>query len=93
VPVEISVIAIGDGMVNEPCWEIQVGAFAKQENVERSSTSLIGMGYQIRRAPAGGGLVRVRITGISGRSTAIKKAESLAARFPGAVAVPCGGGW
>ncbi len=93
IPVRLEVRALGDGMPDEPCWEVQVGAFAHEENAGRARTNLAGKGFSVRFAPAGGGLTRVRATGIEGKARALDVARSLAAEFPGAVAVPCGGGW
>jgi rare lipoprotein A (peptidoglycan hydrolase) len=93
VPVRLEVRQLGDGMPDEPCWEVQVGAFAREENATRARTALEGKGYSVRFAPAGGGLTRVRATGIEGKAMALGVARSLATEFPGAVAVPCGGGW
>ncbi len=93
VPVRLEIRSFGDGMPNEPCWEVQVGAFARKENAARARSTLEGRGYPVRLAPAGGGLTRVRATGITGKPKALAVAQSLAADFPGAVAVPCGGGW
>jgi rare lipoprotein A len=93
IPVRLEVVSLGDGMPDEPCWEVQVGAFARQENAQRARANLEGMGLTVRLAPAGGGLTRVRATGFAGRRKAVERAASLAAAYPGAVAVPCGGGW
>jgi peptidoglycan lytic transglycosylase len=93
IPVRLEVRALGDGMPDEPCWEVQVGAFAREENAQRARANLEGKGYSVRFAPAGGGLTRVRATGIEGKPKALGIARSLAADYPGAVAVPCGGGW
>jgi rare lipoprotein A len=93
IPVRIEVVREGDGMPDAPCWEVQVGAFAREENVERAERTLNAMGYQVRRAPAGGGLTRVRVTALRGRSRAGEVAYALQATYAGAVAVPCGGGW
>jgi rare lipoprotein A len=93
IPVRLEVRQLGDGMPDEPCWEVQVGAFARKENAVRARATLEGKGFSVRFAPAGGGLTRVRATGIEGKPRALRAAQSLAAEFPGAVAVPCGGGW
>jgi rare lipoprotein A len=93
VPVRLEVRELGDGMPDEPCWEVQVGAFGHEENATRAGTNLEGKGFSVRFAPAGGGLTRVRATGIEGKATALSVARSLAVEYPGAVAVPCGGGW
>ena len=93
VPVRLEVRQLGDGMPDEPCWEVQVGAFAREDNAQRARANLEGKGYSVRFAPAGGGLTRVRATGIEGKPKALAVARSLAADYPGAVAVPCGGGW
>ena len=84
---------MGDGMPNEPCWEVQVGAFARPENAERARSLLLARGYAPIFAPAGGGLTRVRATSFHGRQQAVEAATHLAGEYPGAVAVPCGGGW
>ena len=93
IPVRLEVRRIGDGMPDEPCWEVQVGAFSRQENAQRARANLEARGLAVRFAPAGGGLTRVRATGLAGRDKALELAISLAAAYPGAVAVPCGGGW
>lgn len=93
IPVRLEVRTLGDGMPDEPCWEVQVGAFAREENAIRARAALEGKGFSVRFAPAGGGLTRVRATGLEGRKKALGIAQSLAVEFPGAVAVPCGGGW
>ncbi len=93
IPVRIEVRSVGDGMPDEPCWEVQVGAFARPENFERARSTLRGKGFDVRFAPASGGLTRVRATGLAGRAKALAAASSLSTEFPGAVAVPCGGGW
>ena len=93
IPVRLELLQLGDGMPDEPCWEVQVGAFARTENAERARARLEGRRLTTRFAPAGGGLTRVRATGIRGKASAEELAHSLAADFPGAVAVPCGGGW
>ncbi len=93
IPVRLEVRALGDGMPDEPCWEVQVGAFAREENAARARGTLERRGYSARFAPAGGGLTRVRATGIHGKPAALAAAKTLSADFPGAVAVPCGGGW
>jgi rare lipoprotein A len=93
IPVRLEVRTLGDGMPDEPCWEVQVGAFAREENAVRARATLEGKGFLARFAPAGGGLTRVRATGLEGRKKALGIAQSLAVEYPGAVAVPCGGGW
>ena len=93
IPVRLEVERVGDGMVDDPCWEVQVGAFARAENAARARANLERRGLAVRLAPAGGGLTRVRATGLAGRRKALDLAASLAAAYPGAVAVPCGGGW
>ena len=30
IPVRLEIVRLGDGMPDEPCWEVQVGAFAQQ---------------------------------------------------------------
>ncbi len=93
IPVRLEVRSVGDGMPDEPCWEVQVGAFAQVDNAERARSNLQAKGLAVRLAPAGGGLTRVRATGLAGRAKALAAAASLGAEYPGAVAVPCGGGW
>jgi len=93
ISVRLEVRRVGDGMPDEPCWEVQVGAFAREENARRARSSLEARDFSVRFAPAGGGLTRVRATGLAGRAKAIAVAASLAREYPGAVAVPCGGGW
>jgi rare lipoprotein A len=90
VRVRLDVERLGDGMPGSPCWEVQVGAFARRENAERARAGLERRGYTARFAPAGGGLTRVRATGVGDRSRALAAAVRLAADFPGAAAVPCG---
>lgn len=87
--VRLVVVQWGDGMVAYPCWEVQVGAFARAENVHRAVSTLRKKGLTTRTAPAGGGLTRVRVTGLSGRNRALEVAQGLSADFPGAMAVPC----
>jgi rare lipoprotein A len=91
VKVRLEVVHPGDGMLSAPCWEVQVGAFAQRANAERARTNLEGKGLMVRFAPAGGGLTRVRATGVGDRHRALAAAERLAGEYPGAVAVPCGG--
>ncbi len=93
VPVHVSVVRLGDGMPDAPCWEVQVGAFARVENVERARRDLEARALPTRTAPAGGGLTRVRVTELAARSRALALAAELGADYPGAVPVPCGGGW
>jgi rare lipoprotein A len=93
IRVRLEVRTLGDGMPDEPCWEVQVGAFAREENAVRARATLEGKGFSVRFAPAGGGLTRVRATGLEGRKKALGIAQSLAVEYPGAAAVPCGGGW
>jgi rare lipoprotein A len=90
VRVRVEVERLGDGMLSSPCWEVQVGAFAVRDNAERAQTVLERRRFSVRLAPAGGGLTRVRVTGIGGRDQALAAARRLAADYPGAVAVPCG---
>jgi rare lipoprotein A len=92
IPVRIEVVEPGDGMLDAPCWEVQVGAFSRPENVERARGRLEAAGRPVRTAPAGGGLTRVRVTGIRGREAALTLAAELEGDFPGAVAVPCPSG-
>ena len=93
IPVRLEVRRTGDGMPDEPCWEVQVGAFAHPENAERARANLVAKGYAAIFAPAGGGLTRVRATSLHGRAQALEVASRLGGEYPGAVAVPCGGGW
>lgn len=93
VPVRITIERAGNGMLDEPCWEVQIGAFANTENANRAKGALEQSGHAVRLAPAGGGLTRVRATGLSGRDRALVVARELGVSYPGAVAVPCGGGW
>lgn len=92
VPVSIEVLKPGDGMLDEPCWEVQVGAFGRPENVDRAERTLVARGLTVRLASSGGGLTRVRATGLAGREGAIATARLLDPDFPGAIAVPCPGG-
>ncbi|GBC79844.1 Endolytic peptidoglycan transglycosylase RlpA [bacterium HR09] len=87
--VRLEVLRWGDGMAGYRCWEVQVGAFARAENAARAVGVLQKKGFTTRTAPAGGGLTRVRVTGLSGRTRALEVARTLAADFPGAMAVPC----
>lgn len=92
IPVRLEVIAFGDGMVGERCWEVQVGAFATPENLNRAIARLRQSGLPHRTVPAPGGLTRVRVTNMSSRAQAVATAAQLQGQFPGAAAVPCGGG-
>lgn len=89
VPVRLRVLRLGDGMKDSRCWEVQVGAFAREENVNRALARLRDRGFATRTAPAGGGLTRVRITGIATLDKAQELARVLAPDFPGALPVPC----
>ena len=91
VRVRLEVERVGDGMVGTSCWEVQVGAFARRDNAERARAELERRGLGVRLAPAGGGLTRVRVTGVGGRDRALAVARTLASDWPGASAVPCGG--
>jgi peptidoglycan lytic transglycosylase len=93
VRVRLEIENVGDGMPDAPCWEVQVGAFAEAGNARRARRRLEGEGFAVRFAPAGGGLTRVRVTSLAGRKRAFEVADRLGRDFPGAVAVPCGGGW
>jgi rare lipoprotein A len=90
VRVRLDAERMGDGMTGAPCWEVQVGAFARRENAERARSTLEDLHYSVRFAPAGGGLTRVRVTGVGDRGKALAAARRLASDYPGAVAVPCG---
>lgn len=89
VPVRIEVTRMGDGMIDAPCWDVQVGAFAREENVARARATLERAGFALRTAPAGGGLTRVRVAGLAGRAAASDVSLQLADAFPGATPVPC----
>jgi len=91
VKVRLEVERQGDGMLTAPCWEVQVGAFAVRDNAERARTVLERERYSVRLAPAGGGLTRVRVTGVGNHERALAAARSLAREYPGATPVPCGG--
>ena len=91
VRVRLEVEREGDGMLSAPCWEVQVGAFAVRANAERARDVLEGRGYAVRLAPAGGGLTRVRLTGLGKRDQALAAIRRLEPDYPGAAAVPCGG--
>ena len=93
IPIRLKVVAVGDGMVDAPCWEVQVGAFAIRTNAERAAQTLRARGLSTRFAPAGGGLTRVRVTAVGDRARALVVAADLEASVPGATALPCGGGW
>lgn len=92
VPVRLEVERIGDGMTGGRCWEVQVGAFAKRENVERATRDLAAKGLMTRLAPAGGGLTRVRVAGFPSLTDATERAAALDTAYPGATAVPCEAG-
>jgi len=92
VPIRLEVLKPGDGMLDEPCWEVQVGAFSRRANVDRAERRLVTRGLITRLAPAGGGLTRVRATALAGREGALATVRLLAGDFPGATAVPCGVG-
>ena len=92
VPVRLDVETMGDGMRGGRCWEVQVGAFAKSENVERATHNLAAKGLATRLAPAGGGLTRVRVVGFHGFADAVEMATTLDPAYPGAAPVPCGSG-
>ncbi len=87
--VRLRVLRLGDGMPGNPCWEVQVGAFALAQNVEAAVALLHARGYAWRTLPAGGGLTRVRVTGLAGLPRARKVATSLQANFPQTFVVPC----
>ncbi len=91
VPVRLEVVRQGDGMLSAPCWEVQVGAFAREENASRAKANLEGKGFSVRLAPAGGGLTRVRAAAVGNHERAVAAAGRLAGEYPGAVPVPCGG--
>jgi rare lipoprotein A (peptidoglycan hydrolase) len=91
-PVRLTVVRAGDGMPGATCWEVQVGAFAKVENVARAERDLASRALATRTAPAGGGLTRVRVTGLTALSSARALARELDGTYPGAAPVPCGGG-
>jgi len=91
-PVRLTVVRAGDGMPGATCWEVQVGAFAKVENVARAERDLASRDLTTRTTPAGGGLTRVRVTGLTALSSARALASELDGAYPGAVPVPCGGG-
>jgi rare lipoprotein A len=93
VPVRLEIVKMGDGMPDAPCWEVQVGAFARRENAERARQALEREGYAVRFAAAGGGLTRVRVTSLSDRAAAFAEAKRLETDYPGATALPCAGGW
>ena len=89
VPIRLEVLALGDGMPNAPCWEVQVGAFKTEANWQRARDNLSRRGFQARLAPAGGGLTRVRVTGLPSRGAAQQTAADVADTYPGALPVPC----
>lgn len=88
-PVRLEVLKWGDGMPAAPCWDVQVGAFAVQANVERAGKRLRAQGLEVHLLPASGGLTRVRIAAPGGRPAAEALARSLAGDYPGAAPVPC----
>jgi rare lipoprotein A len=87
--VRLEVLALGDGMPSAPCWEVQVGAFAMQDNVSRARERLRAHGLEVRLLPASGGLTRVRAKAAGGRAAAGELARSLSGDYPGAAPVPC----
>jgi len=87
--VRLAVLETGDGLRDAPCWEVQVGAFARAENVARAQERLVRQGYRVRLLPASGGLTRVRVDVAGGCRAAEAAARRLATDYPGAVAVPC----
>jgi len=91
VAVTVEVLRAGDGMPGARCWDVQVGAFAEAENVRRARVALGLFNFDVVTPPAGGGLTRVRITGLSSRKQAETLAAQLQEEFPGAMPVPCGG--
>lgn len=90
IPVRLEVLATGDGMLGETCWEVQVGAFSEPANVERAVATLRRLELSSRTVPAPQGLTRVRVTSIASRDEATRVAARLRATFPGASPVPCG---
>lgn len=90
IPVRLEVLAFGDGMSGEHCWEVQVGAFEDPANVERAVARLRRDGFATRTVPASAGLTRVRVASMTSRAHAIAVAAQLQDAFPGTVAVPCG---
>ncbi len=90
IPVRLEVLAVGDGMPGERCWEVQVGAFGDPTNVERAVAALRGRGLASRTVPAPGGLTRVRVRSMASRAHATSVAGQMQDLFPGATAVPCG---
>ena len=77
--------ASGDGMPDEPCWEVQVGAFAQARRTPPApAANLEGKGLSVRFAPAGGGLTRVRATGLArpAQGARPRGGRSLAASTP-----------
>jgi len=91
VRVRLEVERAGDGMLSSPCWEVQVGAFADPANAARARDTLERQGYAVRLAPAGGGLTRVRVTGVGDHGRAAAAARRLSSQYSGALPVPCGG--
>ena len=87
--VRIEVLALGDDMLSAPCWEVQVGAFAVEGNVERARERLRARDLKVRLLPASGGLTRVRVAAPGGRAGARELARDLARDYPGAAPVPC----
>ena len=89
VPVRLRVQEWGDGMSNHPCWDVQVGAFARVENVDRARRDLERKGHNVRLVSARGGLTRVRIRAVGSRSRAESVAREVQRQYPGALPVPC----
>lgn len=90
IAVRLEVLALGDGMPSERCWEVQVGAFGDPANVDRAVAALRGRGLASRTVPAPGGLVRVRIGPLASQAQATAMASQVQDLFPEAIAVPCG---
>lgn len=89
VPVRLRVQEWGDGLSGHPCWDVQVGAFARPENVDRARRDLEHRGYAVRLVPAHGDLIRVRIRAVGTRSRAESVAREVQRQYPGALPVPC----
>lgn len=90
VRVRLWVEAWGGHAPGSNCWEVQVGAFAVEDNRERARRALEDQGYSVRLLPGRGGLTRVRITNLGTRDAAAAAARRVRRDFPDAQPVLCG---
>lgn len=91
VPVRIRVESWGGEVHSSSCWEVQVGAFSRAENVQRARRKLESRGYSVRTLPGRGGTTRVRITNVGNRQQAADVVRRVRRDFPEARPVQCGG--